>query len=211
MNYTTRFAKLLGECRRQMNGAVAGSMRYYGAEYGLNYGVSLPTIRLLAEDEGQDHGYAKYLYLQQVREIHLIALHLAESEKINIEELPFWAEGIINSEVAEEAAFALFQYVDPALVELWLNSDNELIIYAALMSISKSKKSEITQIKDQIINNLSHNSILINNATITLLESYYRDEKNREIVDSILSNIPTSKAGKYILKEMSWRCESYRD
>ena len=42
MDYTSRMVALLRELRRERNGAVADSMRYYGTPYGLNYGVSLP-------------------------------------------------------------------------------------------------------------------------------------------------------------------------
>ncbi len=68
---------LLRELRRERNGAVADSMRYYGTPYGLNYGVSLPTLRRIARAETPDHGFARYLYLQDVRELRLAALHIA--------------------------------------------------------------------------------------------------------------------------------------
>ncbi|MFR9504177.1 MAG: DNA alkylation repair protein [Rikenellaceae bacterium] len=203
MNNTIRFSKLLGECRRQMNGAVAGSMRFYGAEYGLNYGVSLPTIRSLAKAEGRDHSYAKYLYQQQVREIQLSALHIAQPAEINREELSFWATGIINSEVAEEAAFALFQYVD--YIKEWLDSPNELLKYTALLSIAKSKIVDINSITNIIINNLDHHSVLITTALIALLENYYREEQYRSTIENILKNLPPSKASSYIVEEVSWR------
>lgn len=48
MDFTSRMVALLGELRRERNGAVADAMRCYGAPYGLNYGVSLPTLRKLA-------------------------------------------------------------------------------------------------------------------------------------------------------------------
>ncbi len=41
-DFTSRMVALLGAMRRERNGAVADAMRYYGADYGLNYGVSLP-------------------------------------------------------------------------------------------------------------------------------------------------------------------------
>ena len=52
-------------------------MRYYGTPYGLNYGVSLSTLRRLARAEAPDHGFARYLYRQDVRELRLAALHIA--------------------------------------------------------------------------------------------------------------------------------------
>ena len=67
MDFTSRMVALLGELRRERNGAVADAMRCYGAPYGLNYGVSLPTLRKLARAETPDHDFARYLYLQEVR------------------------------------------------------------------------------------------------------------------------------------------------
>ena len=77
MDFTSRMVALLGELRRERNGAVADAMRCYGAPYGLNYGVSLPTLRKLARAETPDHDFARYLYLQEVRELRLAALHIA--------------------------------------------------------------------------------------------------------------------------------------
>ena len=77
MDYTSRMVALLRELRRERNGAVADSMRYYGTPYGLNYGVSLPTLRRIARAEAPDHGFARYLYRQDVRELRLAALHIA--------------------------------------------------------------------------------------------------------------------------------------
>ena len=54
MDFTSRMVALLGELRRERNGAVADAMRCYGAPYGLNYGVSLPTLRKLARAETPD-------------------------------------------------------------------------------------------------------------------------------------------------------------
>jgi hypothetical protein len=98
---------LLGKMRKQMNGAVADSMFYYGKHYGLNYGVSLPTVRSIAGEEATDHDFALYLLRQQVRELNLAAMHIAEPENISLENAAIWEEALINSELAEECAFAL--------------------------------------------------------------------------------------------------------
>lgn len=208
MNYTTRFTKLLGECRRQMNGAVAGSMRYYGAEYGLNYGVSLPTIRSLASIEGKDHNYAKYLYQQQVREIRLASLHIAQAELIEPSELSFWAEGIINSEVAEEAAFALFQNVGS--IEIWLDESNELLQYCAILSIAKSRMCDLYKILDRVASAIERESTLLTTAAITLLESYYKVAANRAVIDQFISD-GSSDAYEEVREELEWRCQIYLD
>ncbi len=205
MNYTSRFTTLLGECRRQMNGAVVGSMRYYGAEYGLNYGVSLPTLRTIAEMEEMDYDYAKYLYQQQVREIRLISFWVAEPSKLIDNELSFWAEGIINSEVAEEASFALFQHTD--IVEKWLDSDNELLIYTALLSISKARRLPLEQIIDRLVPIIDRGVHILRNAVITLLDSYYQNSENRVAIALFLEKLPSNSNTDYIIEEMNWRCD----
>ncbi len=190
-----------------MNGAVVGSMRYYGGEYGLNYGVSLPTIRSLAQAEGKDHKYSCYLFQQQVREIRLASLHIAEAESLEESQLDFWAEGIINSEVAEEASFALFQYVK--FVDKWLLSDNELLQYTAILSIAKSGAFDISEILTDIGRALERESLLLTSATVTLLENYYREPNNRELIDNFVASLPKSSRVEELKSEFEWRRECY--
>jgi len=91
MDFTSRMAALLGAFRRERNGAVADSMRFYGAPCGLNYGVSLPTLRTLARAEAADHDFAKYLWRQDVRCLRLAALHIADPARLTPGEFAFWA------------------------------------------------------------------------------------------------------------------------
>ena len=95
---------LLGKLRKQMNGAVAESMARDGQKYGLNYGVSIATIREIVATETPDYDFAKYLYKQQVRELKIAACHLAPASSVDTHEFPFWSRGIINPELAEELA-----------------------------------------------------------------------------------------------------------
>ena len=143
MDNTQRMIRLLGRLRREMNGAVAESMRCYGRDYGLNYGVSIPTIRAIAREDGCDDGFARYLYVQQVRELRLAALHLADASLLNIGDADFWAAGIINSEVAEEAAFALLGRIDAfdELFRSWCNGGTLLEGYAAVMAAARREDS----------------------------------------------------------------------
>ncbi len=138
-NPTSRMVALLAAMRRERNGAVADGMRWYGADYGLNYGVSLPTVRAIARACEPDHAFARMLYRQEVRELRLAALHLASPSSLTIDELPAWAAGIINSEVAGEAAFALLGRapVLPLIFERSRESDEPLLVYAALMAAAR--------------------------------------------------------------------------
>ena len=112
-NHTERMVTLLGAFRRERNGLVADTMHYDGRRYGLNYGVSLPTVRCIVRAEERDHEFARFLYGQQVRELQLAALHLADPNRLaDTEEAAFWLSGVQNSELAEEAAFALLRHAE---------------------------------------------------------------------------------------------------
>lgn len=135
---------LLGELRRERNGAVADAMCLCGKPYGLNYGVSLPTLRRIARAETPDHDFARYLYVQDVRELRLAALYIAQPERVTADEADFWAAGIVNSEVAEEASFALLSRVG-VLLELfrsWITA-SPLLQYAALLAAARSPQASL--------------------------------------------------------------------
>lgn len=135
---------LLGELRRERNGAVADAMCLCGKPYGLNYGVSLPTLRRIARAETPDHDFARYLYVQDVRELRLAALYIAQPERVTADEAAFWAAGIINSEVAEEASFALLSRVGvlPELFRSWITA-SPLLQYAALLAAARSPQASL--------------------------------------------------------------------
>lgn len=144
MDFTSRMVALLGELRRERNGAVADAMCLCGKPYGLNYGVSLPTLRRIARAETSDHDFARYLYVQDVRELRLAALYIAQPERVTADEAEFWAAGIINSEVAEEASFALLSRVGvlPELFRSWITA-SPLLQYAALLAAARSPQASL--------------------------------------------------------------------
>ena len=144
MDFTSRMVALLGELRRERNGAVADAMCLCGKPYGLNYGVSLPTLRRIARAETPDHDFARYLYVQDVRELRLAALYIAQPERVTMDEAEFWAAGIINSEVAEEASFALLSRVGvlPELFRSWITA-SPLLQYAALLAAARSPQASL--------------------------------------------------------------------
>jgi 3-methyladenine DNA glycosylase AlkD len=211
-NNTSKMISLLGAMRKQMNGAVADAMYYYGANYGLNYGVSLPTVRQIAKESEQDHDLALYLYKQQVRELRLAALYVAEGEKITMDELPTWAEGVINSEVAEEMAFALLPRTTilSQIFDEWSQSDNEFLAYAALMAAARSNIARDTDAilsTPDILNRFATSRIIAQGVVALLAAAYDCDSEARKCVTEIISKLEESPAANYVQEEMSWRME----
>ena len=173
MDNTQRMISLLGRLRKQMNGAVSESMQRDGQKYGLNYGVSIATVREIVAEETPDYEFAKYLYKQQVRELRLAACHLAEPSRVDINEFPFWARGIVNSELAEELAFALLSkiYDINSLMGVWTVESSELVAYAALMAASRNERTttEVAVIATENAVRAKPNSVLIANGVVALM------------------------------------------
>lgn len=203
---------LLGAMRKQMNGAVADAMYYYGADYGLNYGVSLPTVRQIAREQEKDHALALYLYKQQVRELRLAALHIAQAEAITMEELPTWAEGVINSEIAEEMAFALLPHttIISDIFTAWSESDNEFLVYATLMAAARSelaRDTNIVNVTPNILSRFSASRIIAQGVVALLAAAYDCDAEARKAVTEVIEELEESPAADYVKEEMSWRME----
>lgn len=207
---TSNMISLLGKMRKQMNGAVADSMFYYGQDYGLNYGVSLPTIRSIAKEWDKDHEFALYLLRQQVRELKLAAMHIAKPEMISIEEAQTWANAIINSEIAEECAFALLSQSPMAMdiYKLWIASENEYVIYAALMTAARntSLTTDIIAPINDIVNRYP-DSRPIAHGVVAVLANAYSQASLQECVKTVIAQLNNSNAAQYIREEMSWRIE----
>ena len=211
-NNTSQMIALLGAMRKQMNGAVADAMYYYGADYGLNYGVSLPTVRQIAREQEKDHALALYLYKQQVRELRLAALHIAQAEAITMEELPTWAEGVINSEIAEEMAFALLPHttIISDIFTAWSESDNEFLVYATLMAAARSelaRDTNIINVTPNILSRFSASRIIAQGVVALLAAAYDCDAEARKAVAEVIEGLEESPAADYVKEEMSWRME----
>ncbi len=204
---------LLARMRRERNGAVADTMRYYGTAYGLNYGVSLPTVRQIARSENRDHTFARMLWMQDVRELKLAALHLAEPERLTPEEASWWASGLVNSELAEEAAFALLRHTShfPAIFAAWTKAETPLLAYAALLGGARS-----TQLTEQwlqptleaIHRASGETARLVAQGAAALLEALGR--QNGTSRQAVLSTVdPFESSGnpeeRFIREELLWR------
>ncbi len=216
MDFTSRMVTLLGAMRRERNGLAADTMRPCGTSYGLNYGVSLPTIRQLARVEERDDDFARYLYRQEVRELRLSAFHLADPQRMTVSDLSFWAIGITNSEIAEEGAFALFSRVK-ILSELfitWISSTDVLLQYTAMMAAARSQQGELAWVDPVLtaVKNATQDGceeyaapLLARGAVALLASLAAREDAWRCAVLGSIAVMPESAAAKYLREELSWR------
>lgn len=123
--------------RLMMDGAVAKSMRDKGVDYKLNWGATLPRLQEKAEElkagfKIQDAGFSQYdlaiaLWKEPVRECKILATMLMPAEEILPEVVDIWMEEMPTQEIAEQAAFNLFQHLPyaPDKAYQWIASEKE--------------------------------------------------------------------------------------
>lgn len=202
----------MGRVRKEMNGAVSESMAQHGQNYGLNYGVSIATLREIAANETKDYAFAKYLYQQQVRELKLLACHIADPKMIDTHEFPFWSRGIANAELAEELAFALLSkiYDINSLMGVWSTESNEMVAYASLMAASRNERttSEVAFIAVENAVKANPESHYIAAAVVALLLYVASRDKSVKVgIPILLDRLADTKVKQYIVEEMEWRLE----
>ena len=200
---------LLGKIRKQMNGAVLDTFRYYGAKYGMNYGVAIHSLREMAREIGMDNDLAQFLLCQQVRELQIIAFWIADSAVVTADTFDVWASKIINSELSEQAAQGLFCKIDAidALLEKWSSSNNELLAYSALLAASRSAKVSDTAVQNAVKNVVAHfaDNHLAAQGISRLLAA--KIATNRALVVEIISALPTNKTTESVREEIAWQLE----
>lgn len=223
LDSTALMAQLLRQLRVEMNGAVTGAMQQRGADYPLNYGVSVPTIRKIAAPYAPNHKLARLLFRQQVRDLQIAAIYIADPSELTVGELDFWAEGVVNAELAEHLSTMLLSRtaIVGDIVRMWLveniNDDpkSDLLRYCALLcgasAIGRSEGAQwdweqLIGVLPQIIS--QHSSRPVIHGAATLIESLWRfkPESHRQIHK--LSSELTQQGSTVLTDEISWILES---
>lgn len=216
MNATSQMVALLGELRREMNGAVVDSMREKGIEYALSYGVSIPTMRALARQYAPDDELARLLYQQQVRELQLAALSIAVPGNVTIDELPFWAKAVTTVEMAENVATVLIARTKIAkeAVGEWLAADNALLRYAAMLVGGRCNDLNINDIATVLADALKSvpaglEVVTAHGAAVLIGACGSRSEEQRVAAREFIDSLPESSLRARIEDEAGWQLEQY--
>ena len=128
MDLNQQIKEIKQSFRLMMDGMVAASMRSKGVDYKLNWGATLPRLRDKAEEYGKNYNLAIALWKENVRECKLLATMIMPADEVLPEVIDIWMEQIETQEIAEQAAFNLFQYLPFAADKAytWIASDKEL-------------------------------------------------------------------------------------
>lgn len=159
--------------RLLMNGAASKSMRDKGLQYKLNWGVQLSDLKQMADDYGKDYELAIALWKENIRECKILATMMMPAEKMLPEIADLWMEQTDSIEIAEMAAFHLYQYLPyaPAMAFLWIASDRPLyqvcgfhILTRLFMDGRQPDERGISELMDQALAALTGDDAAVSHA-----------------------------------------------
>lgn len=126
-NVVNRVKEIKQSFRQMMDGAVAKSMRDKGLDYKLNWGATLPRLREMADELGKDYDLAIALWKEDVRECKILATMVMPADRMLSEVCDIWMEQLTSQEIAEQAAFNLWQHLPyaPEKAFQWIACEKE--------------------------------------------------------------------------------------
>lgn len=193
-------AALLGRLRREMNGAVAEAMARGGISGLLNYGVSIPTIRSIVAEESFDHDFARYLYRQQVRELRIAALLLADPAQLTAEEAEGWLEGAVSWELRDLLACHLLSLSHEAELSerllIWLKQGDESACYTAIHTLARNGNPLTEEFQQGVVGALDRfaESEMVANMVVRLFSFRFAEFP--------ACRFPDTRAGRYVEEEL---------
>lgn len=194
-------------CRMAMNGVASASMRGYGLNYKLNFGVSIQKIKEIAARYQPDKDLAETLWLDGTRELKILATLLYPTDQFSKAVADHWVSQIPNQEIREQVCVNLFQtpdFADEMSLD-WINNEDENVRstgYWLLVRRLLTKKFEGTiQIdtfqhiwKDMVSENVS-----LRNAAVLFLKN--GGKTSPQLAELILENVSVFKNSEDMLQK----------
>ena len=167
--------------RLLMNGVTAQSMREKGVDYHLNWGASLGHLQEMAAEYGKDYELAIELWKENIRECKIMAILIMPVEKMPVEIAELWMEQTPSQEIAELAAFHLYQHLAeaPILAYQWIATDKPLyqicgyhLMSRMLVNGNEPDERGISELLDQASVALSSEHMGVRHAAYTCVRRF---------------------------------------
>jgi 3-methyladenine DNA glycosylase AlkD len=167
--------------RQMMDGAVAKSMRDKGTDYKLNWGATIPRLQAKAGEIGKNYDLAIALWKEDVRECKILATMIMPPDEVLPEVIDIWMEQTTSQEIAEQAAFNLYQYLPyaPEKAYTWIASEQPLyqlcgfhILSRLFMNKQEPNERGINEFIDQAIVALQGDSLMVRKAAMSAVQRF---------------------------------------
>lgn len=123
------------------------------ARYGINpksaYGVSIPSLRKMAKEIGENHRLAQQLWQSGVHEARILASIIDSPEEVSEEQMEKWVKDFDSWDVCDQCCLNLFkktQFANRKAIE-WAARDEEFIkragfVLMACLAVSDKKADD---------------------------------------------------------------------
>jgi hypothetical protein len=164
-----------------MDGTASRSMREKGLDYKINWGVSIPDLRKMADEYGKDYALAIELWKENIRECKILATMMMPPEQMLPEIVELWMEQTPSQEIAEMAAFNLYQHLEyaPVLAFQWIAGDNEMeqicgynLLARLFMKGQEPNERGIQEFLDQALTALQSPSVSVRHAAMNCVRRF---------------------------------------
>jgi len=178
---SSQLKKIKQSFRLKMNGEVSRSMREKGVEYKLNWGVSIPDLKMMSKEYGKNYDLAIELWKENIRECKILATMIMPAEKMLPEIVDIWMEQTPTQEIAEMAVFNLYQNLEyaPVLAYQWIASSKQMVQMSGFLLLARlfmkgqePNERGIHEFIDQAIASLEGNDINVRHAASVCLTRF---------------------------------------
>ena len=178
MDINQQIKEIKQSFRLMMDGMVATSMRQKGVDYKLNWGATLPRLKAKADEIGKNYDLAIALWKENVRECKILATMIMPADQMLPEVADIWMDQTDAQEIAEQAAFNLYQYLPYAAEKAytWMASDKELyqlcgfhILSRLFMNGQEPNERGINEFLDQALAALQGDSLMVRKAAMNTM------------------------------------------
>lgn len=198
------------QCRLAMNGIASTSMRKRGLDYKINFGLAIQQIKDLSKDYQQSAELAEKLWIENTRELKILATLLYPIDNFSEETAKRWVTEIPNQEVREQVCINLFQNLPYAqkVASIWSISEDSNIRttgYWLLARLFLSKKNidkvEANSFK-YIWEDATSENIFLRNAALLGLRHIGRQSKQE--ADIILNRLDIYRENPDLIKQEAY-------
>lgn len=209
--------------RQAMNGIVSHNMRSQGADYKINFGLTLPLLKRIAAEIQPDAQLSETLWADTaVRESMMLAPMVYPIDKFTEAEADRWLDSMPNTEVADICCKYLFARLPFALkkADYWCHSNNPLHQYTAFQLTTawliahpdNSEKKVIEPIADAAITQATTQRDNRAFAAINLLKQAVHDEKlARYILATLQVQADSNDRAQNLLDELTEEQALFRE
>ena len=181
MDINSQVKEIKQSFRQMMDGSVAKSMRDKGVDYKLNWGATLPRLQGKAAELGKNYDLAIALWKENVRECKILATMMMPADQVLPEVIDIWMEQTDTQEIAEQAAYNLYQYLPyaPEKAYSWMASEKELyqlcgfhVLSRLFMNKQEPNERGINEFIDQALTALQGNSLPVKKAAMSCMQRF---------------------------------------